>query len=106
VGTFVLLWPTVLRARGPDAVGTTTARALVLMVAGLLVFAIVCLIGLRPGVAVALAVYLAGLALVLKDGVVQARASRPSTFAGWSIGAAMVWFTICVVWFGIALATA
>src|SRR5690606_36087788 len=56
-------------------------------------------------VAAGILLYLAGLALVVIDGVRQARQVRPSTFAAWSMAAAFAWFIGCTVAFGVALTT-
>lgn len=103
VGTVVLLWPTVLRARIGDT-GDRAARAsLWLLLAGLLVVALASLSGIRPLVAVGVLVYLSGLALVVVEGFRQARQSPPASFAAWSIAAAMAWFVGCTIAFGIIL---
>ena len=105
VGTVALLWPTVLHAR----VQTTRAAArgtLTLFIAGLALLAAGCLADLRLVAALGVAAYLVGLGLVLIEAMRLGRASPAVTFAGWSIGAALAWFALCVLGFGLLVALA
>ncbi|TFC01734.1 multicopper oxidase domain-containing protein [Cryobacterium mannosilyticum] len=105
VGTVALLWPTVLHAR----VQSTRAAArgtLTLFIAGLILLVAGCLTDLRLVTALGVAVYLVGLGLVLIEVVSLGRASPPVTFAGWSLGAALAWFALCVLGFGLLVALA
>ncbi|TFD73949.1 multicopper oxidase domain-containing protein [Cryobacterium fucosi] len=100
IGTVALLWPTVLHAR----VQTTRASArgtLPLFIAGLALLGLGSLVDLRLLVAVGVGVYLVGLGLVLADVLRLGRASPAVTFAGWSLGAALAWFFVCVLGFGL-----
>lgn len=101
VGTVILLWPTVLRTRVSDRADATARAALVLLVCGLLVYGAACLLGWRDLVLLGIVLYLAGLGLVIADGVVQARRSPPTTFAGYSIAAAVGWFAVCTAALGV-----
>ncbi|TFC18078.1 copper oxidase [Cryobacterium algoritolerans] len=105
VGTVALLWPTVLHAR----VQTTRAAArgtLPLFIAGLTLLVAGCLADLRLVTAVGVLVYLVGLGLVLVEVMCLGRASPAVTFAGWSLGAALAWFALCVLGFGLLVALA
>lgn len=92
VGTVILLWPTVLHARILPTADAAGRRALPVLAVGVLVLGLGCLLGVRLGVTAGLAVYLVGLALVLIEAVRQVRQAPPATYAGWSMGAALVWF--------------
>src|SRR5690606_8986961 len=61
VGTVVLLWPTVLRARISDSSGAATRRALWLLMAGMLVVGAAVLVDVRALVALGILLYVAGL---------------------------------------------
>ncbi|MHB1172109.1 MAG: hypothetical protein ACYCZY_06390 [Lacisediminihabitans sp.] len=106
VGTVVLFWPTVLHTRVSETADATARRALGLLLAGLLLYGLACLFDLRVGVALAVLVYLVGLGQVFVDVIRQARRSSPSSFAGWSIGAALGWFAGCTLGLGVLVATA
>jgi nitrite reductase (NO-forming) len=106
VGTVVLLWPTVLHARIDEAGGRRSRVGLWALCAGLVVIGLACLAGVWPGILLGLVIYLAGLAVVGADLVTQARRTPPVTFAGWSIGAALLWFAGTVVAFALRVALA
>ncbi|TAM70848.1 MAG: copper oxidase [Microbacteriaceae bacterium] len=106
VGTIVLLWPTVLHARILPTADAAARRALPMLAFGVLIIGLACLIGLRWGVVVGLALYLAGLALVLVEAARQAMKSPPTTYAGWSMGAAVLWFFGSVLTFAVFVAVA
>ncbi|TFC52149.1 MULTISPECIES: multicopper oxidase domain-containing protein [Cryobacterium] len=105
IGTVALLWPTVLHAR----VQTTRASArgtLPLLLAGLAVLGLGALADQRLVTALGALLYLVGLGLVLVEAVRLGRTSPPTTFASWSIGAALAWFFLCVAGFGLLVAFA
>lgn len=104
VGTVVLLWPTVLHTRVRESTDMVARRALPLLTAGLLLLGSACLFDLRIVAAFAISIYLVGLGLVMVELVHHARQSPPITYAGWSIGAALAWFTVCVLMFGVVVA--
>lgn len=106
VGTVILLWPTVLHTKVSDAVDDTAQRSLMLMVGGLIVVGGATLLDVRVLFAVGMFIYLVGVALVIAEGVRQARQSTQWTFASWSIAAAMGWFVFCTIAFGIVVVTA
>src|SRR6185312_16173174 len=106
VGTFILLWPTVLGTRASETAKGTARSTLILLCGGVVLYGLFCLADLRPGIVAAVVVYVAGIVLVLVDAVRQARRSPPSSFAAWSLAAAMVWFVVCSLALGILVATA
>ena len=101
LGTLVLLWPTVLHARVQDSVDTAGRRALPLLVAGVAIAAVGPLVSVRPLVALGMLVWLVGAVLVGVEGVRQARAMPPGTFAGYSLGAAYGWLVIAAATLGV-----
>lgn len=103
VGTVILLWPTVLHTRVSDGAGVTARRALWISVGGLVVICAGSLADLRPLFAAGVLLYLAGVGIVLIDGVRQARESDQWTFASWSIGAGFAWFLFCTLAFGVVV---
>ncbi|WP_349899609.1 multicopper oxidase domain-containing protein [Parafrigoribacterium soli] len=106
VGTFILLWPTVLGTRASDTAKGTARSTLVLLIGGILLYGLFCLADLRVGIAAAVIVYVAGIVLMLVDAARQARRAPPSSFAAWSLAAAMAWFVVCALGLGILVATA
>lgn len=105
-GTFILLWPTVLGTRASDATNGTARSALVLLCGGVLLYGVFCLADLRIGIAAAMVVYVAGLAILLVEAVAQARRAGRAAFAAWSLAAAMGWFVACSLGLGALVATA
>ena len=91
LGTLVLLWPTVLHARIPDTADAAARRALPILLVGLGIAAAGPLLDLRPLVAVGLAVWLAGAALLAREGWREARTAPPASFAGYSLAAGFGW---------------
>ena len=106
VGTFILLWPTVLGTRASDATNGTARSTLVLMCGGVLLFGLFCLADLRAGIAAAMVVYVAGIVIMLVEAIAQARRATRSSFAAWSLAAALGWFVVCSLGLGILVATA
>lgn len=106
VGTVILLWPTVLHTKVSDAVDDTAKRSLMLMVGGLIVVGGAALLGVPALFAVGMIIYLAGVGFVVADGVQRARKSTQRTFASWSMAAAMGWFVLCAIAFGVLVVTA
>jgi nitrite reductase (NO-forming) len=105
IGTVALLWPTVLHTR---VAGATVAagHTLAVLVGGLGVLALGCVTDLRPVAALGVLVYLIALGRVLWEGVGHVRRAPAVSFAGWSLGAAQVWFALCTLGFGLQLAVA
>ncbi|WP_022900377.1 multicopper oxidase domain-containing protein [Humibacter albus] len=106
VGTVILLWPTVLHARIGDASQRRSRVALAALCTGVLVVAAACVIGVRVGILVGVAIYLAGLIVVGVDLGEAARRTPPVNYGGWSMGAALLWFAASVVAFGVEVAFA
>jgi nitrite reductase (NO-forming) len=88
----------VLRATKASAPGT-----LPLLLAGLAVLGLGCLVNLRSVVALGVLLYLLGLARVLAEVVDHARKSPAVGYAGWSIGAALAWFALSALGFGLVV---
>ncbi|HEX6150836.1 multicopper oxidase domain-containing protein [Nocardioides sp.] len=91
LGTLVTLWPTVLRTRIAEGAERASARALPLLVAGVLLTATAALGGPRL-VAVGVVTYLAGASLLLVPAIRVARTRPPTSFPAWSILAGYCWF--------------
>jgi len=106
VGTFILLWPTVLGTRASDATSGTARSALVLLCGGVVLFGLFVLADLRIGIVAAMVLYVAGIVIVLVEAVAQARRATRSSFAAWSLAAALGWFVVCSLALGILVATA
>jgi nitrite reductase (NO-forming) len=106
IGTVVLLWPTVLRTKARESSDAAAKRALPLLVAGVALIGLACLLDLRVAVVFGILIYLVGFGQVFIEVYQHARQSRPASFASWSIGAALVWFAIAVLGFGVFVVTA
>jgi nitrite reductase (NO-forming) len=105
IGTIALLWPTVLHTRIEGAT-VAAGPTLAVLVGGLALLALGCLADLRPLVALGVLVYLAGLGRVLWEAAGHLRRAPAISFAGWSLGAAQVWFALCTLGFGVQVAAA
>ena len=105
IGTIALLWPTVLHTR---VEGATLAggHTLTVLTGALGLLALGCLADLRLIVALGVLVYLAGLGRVLWEALGHLRRAPAVTFAAWSLGAALAWFALCTLGFGLQLALA
>ncbi|HEX6247960.1 MAG TPA: multicopper oxidase domain-containing protein [Nocardioidaceae bacterium] len=106
VGTLVTLWPTMLRTRMAEGTERAAHRALPLLTTAVLVTAGAALAGLRWGVAVGLAGYLAGLALVAVPFARTALAKRPASYPTWSVLAGMTWLVGSLAVMAVGVATA
>lgn len=97
LGTVLTLWPTVLRTRiAPGAVRAARV-ALPLATAGLLAVG-VGVLGWWPGVTAAgLALFATAVGTITVPAVRAARARPPSSFAAWSIAAALGWLVVALV---------
>lgn len=109
-GTVVLLWPTVLRTRISATAEATGRRALLVLLAGLVVMLAGPASGFRPLVGAGSLVVAAALAMlgvhVLAQGRAASAAGTGGTFAAASIGASLVWLLGSVVGFGVVVSTA
>jgi hypothetical protein len=97
LGTVLTLWPTVLRTRiAPGAVRAATV-ALPLSAAGLLLVG-AGVLGWWPGMTAAgLALFAAAVGTLAVPAVRAARTRPPSSFAAWSIAAALGWLLVALV---------
>ncbi|GAA1221585.1 multicopper oxidase domain-containing protein [Rhodoglobus aureus] len=100
IGTVILLWPTVLHTRVSETTDASARRALVLLVSGVGVFVIGSVVGIPLVVAAAVVIYLVGFGMIVVEGVRAWRASPPTTYAAWSIAAAVGWLLVCTVALG------
>lgn len=105
IGTIALLWPTVLHTR-IEAATAAAGTTLPVLVSGLGLVALGCLTDLRLVVALGVLVYLLALGRVLREAVGHLRRAPAVTYAGWSLGAALVWFAICTFGFAVQVAFA
>jgi nitrite reductase (NO-forming) len=105
IGTVALLWPTVLHTRVSGAT-VAAGHTLAVLVGGLGLLVLGCVTDLRPVAALGVLVYLIALGRVLWEGVGHVRRAPALSFAGWSLGAAQVWFALCTLGFGLQLAVA
>lgn len=106
VGTLVTLWPTMLRTRVAVGSERAAARALPVLVLGVLVAGGGALGDVRLLAAAGFALYLAGLALMARPFVDAARRHPPQGFATYSVAAASLWLTGCLLVLVVAIATA
>ncbi|WP_246837308.1 multicopper oxidase domain-containing protein [Salinibacterium sp. UTAS2018] len=100
IGTVILLWPTVLHTRVSETTDASARRALPLLVSGVGVFVTGSIVGIPLVVAVAVVIYLAGFGMIVVEGIRAWRASPPTTYAAWSIAAAVGWLLVCTVALG------
>jgi nitrite reductase (NO-forming) len=105
-GTLVVLWPTVLRTRIDAAAEHDARRAMPLVTAAPVLVALGPAVDLRALVGVGAVVGLTGTALLARMLVRQARASAPRTFAAWSVGAAVLWWTASTAGLAVVVLTA
>ncbi|WP_315095049.1 multicopper oxidase domain-containing protein [uncultured Cellulomonas sp.] len=105
IGTIALLWPTVLHTR-IDGATVAAGRTLSVLVAGLGLLALGCLVDQRTVVGLGVLVYLVALGRVLREAVGHLRRAPAVTFAAWSLGAALIWFALCTLGFGVQVALA
>lgn len=106
LGTLVTLWPTMLRTRIAPGAEVAARRALPVLLAGILVAAGSALAGLRPGLALGLVCYLAGVAILLVPATREARGKPPASFPTWSVMCGMGWLvgSLAVLTAGVAFA--
>jgi hypothetical protein len=106
LGTVLTLWPTVLRTRMAAGAVRAARRALPLAVGALVAVAVGVLIW-WPVLAVAgLAMFGAAVTVIAVPAVAAARARPPSSFAAWSIAAAIGWLLVALVVDAVALLSA
>ncbi|WP_273651678.1 multicopper oxidase domain-containing protein [Cellulomonas fimi] len=106
LGTLVVLWPTVLHARIDERAEKAAPRALPVVLAGIAVLGAGSATGRRPLVGVGCLVVVAGVAVIARSMVDQARTAAPRTYAAWTVGAAVLWLVGCTLAYGAIVATA
>jgi nitrite reductase (NO-forming) len=103
LGTFVTLWPTMLRTRMADGAEADSRRALPLVGTGLVLVVAGPLVDIPWVTVTGVVVYLAGLALTVRGVVATARRRAPSTFPTLSAGAGVCWLAVGLVVLGITV---
>ncbi|HEX7746346.1 MAG TPA: hypothetical protein VF462_13930 [Micromonosporaceae bacterium] len=94
LGTLLTLWPTVLRTRIADGAVRAATVALRVAVAGLALLGVGLLAWWRPVAVGGLAVVAVAVLIALRPAVGIARTRPPSSFAAWSIAAALGWLLV------------
>jgi nitrite reductase (NO-forming) len=93
-GTLVTLWPTMLRTQVAKGAERSAHTALPILTVGLSVTTIGALADQRGGVVVGIAAYLAGLVVVSRPMLTEARHRLPNSFATWSALVGWLWLLI------------
>jgi len=106
VGTLVTLWPTMLRTRLVEGTERAARQALPVLLGSVLVTATAALVGILPLVALGLAGYLAGLAMMGRFVYLAARGKPPSSFPTFSVLAGLLWLAGTVAGLAVAVGTA
>lgn len=104
-GTLVVLWPTILHARIDEVAERSAGRSLALLVTGTLVAAAGPATDLRAVTVAGLGLVLAGVAVVGRVVVRQAREAAPVTFAAHTVAASLVWWAGGTVAVAVAVGT-
>jgi nitrite reductase (NO-forming) len=95
LGTLLTLWPTVLRTRMPGGAVRWVTRALPLAGAGLVLLG-VGLLAWWPTVVPGVVMFAGAVAVSIVPAMAAARRSPPSSFAAWSIVAAIGWLFVAL----------
>ncbi len=95
-GTVVTLWPTILRTRADENAALGANRALVVLVAGVLIAALGAGLSWLWLLAAGLVGYLVGLVIIGIPLAREARAAAPHSFAALSVGMALLWWFGCL----------
>jgi len=106
VGTLLTLWPTMLRTRMAEGAERATRRAVPVLVVGVLVTAGGALADARLLAVLGIVGYLVGLGVVAVPMVQAARVKPPSSYATWSVMAAMAWLVGSLVALAVVVASA
>ncbi len=104
-GTLVTLWPTMLRTRVVEGVERASKRALVVLLVALVVMIVAILLGWRYVAAVGVLGYLAGIVVLARPMVAEARQKPPAGYATWSVAAGGVWLVGSLVALTVILAS-
>jgi hypothetical protein len=96
LGTVLTLWPTVLRTRMADGAVRAARTALPLAVGGLVLLGAALLAWLPLLAAAGLALFAAAVVVIAVPAVTAARSRPPSSFAAWSIAAAIGWLLVAL----------
>lgn len=96
-GTLVTLWPTMLRTRVAEHSARDAARALPLLSVGVVAAAFGAAVTLPAVVAIGLATYLFGLAVIGRLLIRVTRTKRPQTAATLFAGSAVVWWFLATL---------
>jgi len=91
MGTLVTLWPTMLRTRIAEGAEQVARQALPILVGAVVVAAAGALAGLQVLAAAGAATYLGGVLWAVRPLAQVARAKAPSSYATWSVMAAVIW---------------
>ncbi len=105
-GTLVTLWPTVLRTRMDDRADMLARQSLPILLAAILGVTAGSLTGWRWLTVASLVVYLVGIGWWGRALVLPARNKPPRAFSSASIGFALAWFVVAVVWTTVTIAIA
>lgn len=105
VGTLVTFWPTLLRTRMSPAAEAGAARCLPLFLASITVVVAGALIGHPLTALIGLLAYTCTLLLWGRSLLTPLRTRPPREFAPWSVGGALLWLVVVLVWITTLLAT-
>ncbi len=97
LGTFVTLWPTMLRTRMAENAEQDSRRALPIVAAGLTLIVAGPLLDLPWLTVAGVASYLVAVCLTVRGVVLAARRRTPTTFSTLSAGSGMVWLAVGLV---------
>jgi nitrite reductase (NO-forming) len=105
VGTLVTLWPTMLRTRIAEGAEVAAARALPVLVGGVVITASGAAAGLRSVAALGIAAYVAGLLVTARAFLDALRRKPPAEFPAWSVLAGLLWLIGTLVVLGVGVGT-
>lgn len=105
-GTLVTFWPTMLRTRMAERAEVDARRALPLLCVGVIVAVGGALVGWPALAGAGVLGYLAGWAMIGRGLLVAARQRPPRSFAGLSVGAAILWLPVLLAWLIVTLGQA
>lgn len=97
LGALLTLWPAIVHTRMAEGTARASARALPAALTGLTLLGVGLLAWWRPVAVVGLGLFGAAVVVSAVPHVVAARRKAPSSFAAWSVAAALGWLTIALV---------